>query len=152
MIAPCGMNCSICLSQFRSPKTCYGCNNDNQNKPKSCSSCIIKNCKIRLNNNFKYCFQCATFPCARLKRLDKRYRKKYGMSMLGNLQYIKGKGIRKHVENEKARWTCSKCGKIICVHRECCMHCGVQRKIQQIDAQPINPADHCAPADFISNQ
>jgi len=131
MIAPCGMNCSICLSQFRSPSTCGGCNNDIQNKPKYCSSCIIKNCKKRLNNNYKYCFQCDTFPCTRLKQLDKRYRTKYGMSMLENLCNIKENGIRNYIKNEKYRWVCSKCGSILCVHREHCPNCDIKRNIKK---------------------
>jgi hypothetical protein len=131
MIAPCGMNCAICLSQFRSPKTCDGCNNDSQNKPKYCSVCRIKNCEIRLKGNYKYCFQCNTFPCTRLKQLDKRYRTKYGMSMLENLRYIKENGIREFVRNEKARWTCPQCGEVLCVHRQDCTHCGLKRKIKR---------------------
>ena len=128
MIAPCGMNCSICLSQFRSPLTCGGCNNK-QNKPKYCSSCIIKNCNKRLDNNYKYCFKCDTFPCTRLKQLDKRYRTKYGMSMLENLCNIKENGIRNFIKNEKNRWACSECGSILCVHRERCQNCDTKREV-----------------------
>ncbi len=131
MIAPCGMNCSICLKQFRSPSTCGGCNNDKQNQPQYCSSCIIKNCRKRLDNNYKYCFQCNTFPCTRLKQLDKRYRTKYGMSMIENLCSIKDDGIRNYIKNEKTRWACSKCGSILCVHREHCPGCGIKRNIKQ---------------------
>ena len=134
MIAPCGMNCSICLSQFRSPKTCDGCNSDSHNKPKYCSTCRIKNCKIRLKGNYKYCFQCDTFPCTRLKQLDKRYRTKYGMSMLENLYNIKEKGIRKFVRNEKIRWACFKCGKVLCVHRVDCTHCGTKRNVKRFNS------------------
>ncbi len=131
MIAPCGMNCSICLSQFRSPKSCDGCNSNSENMPKYCSTCKIRDCEIRLKNNYKYCSQCDILPCTRLKQLDKRYRNKYGMSMLENLSYIKENGIRKFVRNEKTRWACSECGRVLCVHRENCQLCGKKRKIKQ---------------------
>jgi hypothetical protein len=39
-------------------------------------------------------FSCASFPCARLTHLDKRYRTKYGMRMLGNLESIRKFGVR----------------------------------------------------------
>jgi hypothetical protein len=134
MIAPCGMNCSLCLSQFRLPLTCSGCYNDQQNKPKYCSNCIIKNCQKRIEKNYKYCFQCDTFPCTRLKQLDKRYRTKYGMSMLENLSNIKEKGIRNYIKSEKTKWTCSSCGSILCVHREHCANCGQKRNIKKYKA------------------
>ena len=65
-------------------------------------------------NSWKYCFECDTFPCARLKQLDKRYRTKYEMSMIENLEYIRDHGIRKFVKHEEKRWT--KGDKIYCVH------------------------------------
>lgn len=126
LIAPCGMNCAICSSQFRPIKTCGGCNNDNAQKPKYCSTCIIKNCPERLKGKFRFCFQCDTFPCPRLKRLDKRYRTTYRMSMLENLQNIKENGIRKHIDSERIKWTCSKCGQLLCVHKKTCLYCGHQ--------------------------
>ena len=130
MIAPCGMNCSICRLQFRSPKECDGCNSGSRNLPLYCFNCIMRNCTLRVKGNGRYCFQCDTFPCARLKRLDKRYRNKYGMSMLENLRNIKEMGIRKFVSNEKKRWACSKCGKLLCVHGKECGFCGAKRKVK----------------------
>jgi hypothetical protein len=71
----------------------------------------------------KYCFGCDSFPCARLKNLDKRYRTKYGMSMIDNLGDIRKFGIRRFIRNEKERWTCPECGQAICVHRPQCPFC-----------------------------
>ena len=44
-----------------------------------------------------FCGECAAFPCRRLRQLDLRYRTKYGMSMLANLEAIRTFGIRKFV-------------------------------------------------------
>ncbi len=49
----------------------------------------------------KYCFCCDSFPCVRLNHLDKRYRTKYGMSMIDNLENIRKFGIRHFIRNEK---------------------------------------------------
>jgi len=64
----------------------------------------------------KFCSdQCEKYPCQRLKSLDKRYRTKYGMSMISNLEYIRDHGIKKFLIREQKRWV--KGGKIYCVHR-----------------------------------
>ena len=124
MIAPCGMNCALCIAFHREKKPCAGCLGDNTNKSNSCINCIIKNCdRLDIEGQNKYCFTCDEFPCNRMKQLDKRYSKKYGMSMIENLEYIKEYGISKFVKNEKQRWTCQHCGGLISVHRENCLYC-----------------------------
>lgn len=124
LIAPCGMNCGICRAYLREKKKCPSCRGSNENKSFSCVNCRIKNCDELKKYNLKFCFECEKFPCVRLKQLDKRYRTKYNMSMLENLENIQKFGIIEFVKNEKLRWTCSKCGGIICVHRGCCLNCG----------------------------
>ncbi|MDY6833392.1 MAG: DUF3795 domain-containing protein [Chloroflexota bacterium] len=128
MIAPCGMNCSICAAHLREKKKCLGCRGDDKNKPIGCLNCKIKNCDELAKNKPKFCYMCKNFPCTRLKQLDKRYRTKYGMSMLSNLESIKELGIRAFVRNEKGRWRCSNCQGTICVHRDVCIHCGQNRR------------------------
>jgi ribosomal protein S27AE len=73
--------------------------------------------------------RCGRYPCKRLRDLDKRYRTRYGMSMIDNLEFIKSSGIRVFLKKEKERWTCKKCGGTICVHREFCLDCGNKKKI-----------------------
>jgi len=76
----------------------------------------------------KYHHGCADFPCKRLEQLDQRYRKKYGMSMIENLESIWQHGIRKFIKTEKERWTCPECGGIICVHHGSCYTCGKKKE------------------------
>ncbi len=125
LIAPCGMNCGICMAYLREKNHCPGCNYPDTNKAAICVKCIIKNCETIKET--KFCFRCDKYPCTRLKNLDKRYRTKYGMSMIENLENIRGLGIRQFVKNERIRWTCPKCGGTINVHRWKCFDCGAER-------------------------
>lgn len=125
LIAPCGMNCGICIGYLRDKNTCPSCREMNENKPKYCRKCIIKNCSILKEKKMKFCSdKCEKYPCVRLKQLDKRYKTQYKMSMIQNLENIDEFGIRQFVKNEKERWKCPDCGGIICVHRDYCLECG----------------------------
>ncbi len=115
------MNCAICLGYLREKNKCPGCHNIDTLRIR----CRILKCTERKG---KYCFSCDKFPCARLKQLDKRYRTKYKMSMIENLQNIKNFGIRKFVRNEKEKWICTDCGGIICIHRGYCFNYGKVKK------------------------
>lgn len=100
LIAPCGMNCGICLHYLREENKCTGCFSGRKvnGRPIKCG---IKLCKDRRG---EYCFDCDRFPCGRLKRLDKRYQEKYRMSEIENLKTIKKEGIRKFLVQEEKRW------------------------------------------------
>ena len=123
LIAPCGMNCGICLGYLREKNRCSGCWVDNEHKPKHCVNCIIKNCELLEKTNSKFCFDCEKYPCTRLKQLDKRYRTNYGISMIENLDNIKKVGLDRFVQIEYDRWICNNCGGTICVHRGYCLRC-----------------------------
>lgn len=129
-IAPCGMNCRLCLGYLREKNTCPGClcitPTDSKNS-KHRSTCTIRNCQQLAHSGSKYCSKkCERFPCARLKQLDKRYRTKYGMSMLENLIAIDESGIRNFVRSEKKKWNCPDCGQLLCVHKPTCLSCGYE--------------------------
>jgi hypothetical protein len=120
-IAACGMNCSICMAFLRERNKCPGCRIIDPEKVKTRLHCIIRNCD-KLQNNF--CFGCSIFPCKRLQSLDKRYRTKYRMSMIENLNHIGIIGMDSFLKSENLRWTCSTCNGTICVHRGYCLTCG----------------------------
>jgi len=124
LIAPCGMNCRLCRAYLRDRKACPGCRGNDDFKSKACVSCRIKNCMNIVKSGVTYCFSCDSFPCVTLNHLDKRYRTKYGMSMINNLENIRKFGIRHFLGNEKARWACPECGELICVHKPQCLSCG----------------------------
>ena len=127
LIAPCGMNCGICLGYLRQKNHCSGCRTDAHTDDKARLNCIIKNCEnIKLSSS-GFCYECAKYPCRRLKQLDKRYRTRYTMSMLENLENIKKNGLENFERSESERWRCSACGGTICVHRARCFNCGAER-------------------------
>lgn len=124
LIAPCGMDCGICLAYLREKNSCPGCRDDNTPKSTYRMNCVIKNCEVIKTNESGFCFECDKHPCKRLKQLDKRYRTRYSMSMLDNLEHIRDFGLADFVVKERERWQCSKCGGTICVHRGHCFSCG----------------------------
>ena len=126
LIAPCGMDCALCIAHLRKNNPCQGCRQAEQNKPKTRIKCQLRTCPKRKG---KYCFKCAEFPCDRLKHLDKRYRTFYRMSMLANLETIQQKGIKEFLKAEKKKWQCKKCAGLICCHNGLCINCQ-QKKIK----------------------
>ena len=138
LIAACGMNCGICIGYLREKKPCGGCfKNDCVNKPKHCRSCSIVNCEFFADIESGFCFECGKYPCTRIKRLDKRYRTNYGMSMIENLNYIQKYGIESFVLNEEIRWSCPECGSGLSVHRDFCINCK-----KKIDKTPGNTSQY----------
>ncbi|MDI3485317.1 MAG: hypothetical protein PWQ51_1617 [Methanolobus sp.] len=123
LIAPCGINCSVCMAYLREKNKCPGCRGPDDKKSISRIKCKIKRCGTFQDSESHFCFECDSFPCARLKRLDKRYRDKYYTSLVGNLKTIQESGIELFLQNEKSKWTCSKCGGTICMHEGYCYSC-----------------------------
>ena len=125
LIAPCGMNCGLCMCYLREKNTCGGCRSGDEGKAKSVLACTIRKCdeSVRASEP-AFCSDCTQPPCPPLKRLDARYRTKYRMSMIENLRAIREGGIEPFVESEREKWTCSECGYVQCVHTAECIYCG----------------------------
>ena len=123
-IAPCGMNCALCMAYVRDKKPCPGCHGEDAQKPFHCVNCSIRHCGELGNGGRDLCVDCGKFPCRRLKQLDKRYREKYRMSLVDNLRQIKEAGMDAFLAGQVDRWTCTTCGGFICVHRGYCVRCG----------------------------
>ena len=118
------MDCALCIGYLREKNPCSGCNGEDTNKPKHCVVCRIRNCDEIEASESGFCFECTKFPCSRMKQLDKRYRTKYRMSMVENLERIQEVGIESFVAFERERWACPACGAVVSVHREACLYCG----------------------------
>ena len=129
LIAACGMNCGLCIGYLRDKNPCGGCfKKDDVHKPKTCRSCTIVNCKFLAQTASGFCYDCTKYPCTRLKKLDQRYRTKYGMSMLANLAFMREHGMEKFLEHEEERWTCKVCHSGVSVHRTYCLQCKAELK------------------------
>jgi hypothetical protein len=118
LIAPCGMDCAICMAFLREKNRCGGCYAPDRKCSRNCTIFACEQVKGR------HCHTCVGFPCRQLKQLDARYRKKYHMSMLENLAAISRDGVRAFVISERERWTCKACGGTIDVHHYRCTGCG----------------------------
>jgi hypothetical protein len=125
LIAPCGMDCAICSAFLRTKNRCEGCNAPDRRCNRNCTIAACPQVKGR------YRHTCDSFPCRRLRQLDKRYRTKYHMSMLENLEAIREHGVRAFLRSERERWTCDACGGTIDVHHKRCSACGKDRELPQ---------------------
>lgn len=131
LIAPCGMNCSLCIS-YQSMK------NDLKRQgfhKKYCPGCIPRGencihmgdqCELLAKGKIRFCYECEIFPCKRLKTLDKRYRTKYHMSMIENLEFIRDNSVELFLKEEEIKWLCNECGGIICCHNGLCLNCDLE--------------------------
>ena len=123
LIAPCGMNCALCHAYQRDKNTCGGCNSKSVKDSTHIARCIIRNCDIIVQSETKLCCECSKLPCLRLRKLDKRYREKYNMSMIDKLMQIKSISMDSFVQKEIDRWACPSCGGDLCVHKGYCIKC-----------------------------
>jgi hypothetical protein len=131
LIAYCGMNCSLCVAYIFNKhdlnkkgfhkKYCPGCIPRGQH----CTFALSKHCDLIATGKIRFCYECDKFPCDGLKRLDKRYKTKYNMSMIDNLNYINEFGMNKFIEKDTKKWKCNKCGELICCHNGLCLNCNI---------------------------
>lgn len=129
LIAPCGMNCRLCLAYQREKDHCSGCRREDAYERSYGVKCIMRNCPTVKSNSSGYCYECDEFPCKRLKQLDRRYKTRYGMSVVENLNMIRLLGLEAFLMQEELRWACESCGGILCVHRKACQKCKSTREI-----------------------
>ncbi len=118
LIAPCGINCAVCSAFLREKNRCPGCASANHSFRRHCSIAACSEIKARYRHG------CGNFPCRRLKQLDLRYRTRYHVSMLENIDAIRRLGVRVFVKSERERWTCRHCGGTIDMHHNRCSACG----------------------------
>jgi hypothetical protein len=132
LIAPCGMNCAVCSGYLalkhdvkskgiRMPY-CQGC----RPRDKKCAF-LKKRCELLLDNKVRFCYECNDFPCERLRRIDKRYQTHFRMSLIENLESIRGNGLSEFLKKEEEKWQCLKCGETICCHNGICFNCSLDR-------------------------
>jgi hypothetical protein len=124
IIAPCGINCSLCRAYIRDRQPCPGCRGDDSHKSKGCITCKIKNCAEISAGDHQFCYSCDRYPCATLLHLDTRYRTRYGVNVIENLGRIRDVGVELVVAEEATRWTCPECGSRLCMHKPQCVNCG----------------------------
>ena len=125
LIAPCGMNCRICIGYFgytmsgkKRKMQCIGCNPSG----KSCAH-LKKYCEKLKKKEIEYCYECLDFPCEQLRKLDMKYRRRFDYSTVANLEYIRDKGMKEFLQEQEERYKCHNCQGVICVHNGKCYSC-----------------------------
>jgi hypothetical protein len=98
LIVPCGMNGAICasyLASWHESKSkgiripyCTGFRPRNER-----CAFLKKRCSLLFPGKVQFCYQCGDFPCDHLITIDKRYRARYRMSMIENLEFIRRNGM-----------------------------------------------------------
>jgi hypothetical protein len=132
LVAPCGMNCALCAgylalkSNLKSKGirmvNCPGC------RPRNKKCAFLKgHCSKLSKGEVTFCFECTIFPCDRLRTIDKRYRFRYRMSMIENLNFIKENGVEKFLDNQERTWKCQNCGELISCHNGLCFNCDLEK-------------------------
>lgn len=130
-IAPCGMNCSVC-SRYLAHRYdvqsigvkipyCTGC------RPRGKKCAFQKRCDLLKKDGVRFCYECSSFPCENVQRLDARYQKHYRTSFIENLTFIKEHSLGAFVERENAKWRCAQCGALLSCHNGICFNCSVDR-------------------------
>lgn len=126
MFAPCGMNCVVCYKHCRHKKPCAGCRKSGEGKPGHCRKCGIKDCIQEKDAVF--CYECAAYPCQKIKRLEKSCRTRYSASLMANSEFVKKNGLTAFMEQQKITFRCPECGGIISIHDWECSECQWQVK------------------------
>jgi hypothetical protein len=129
MIAPCGLDCSLCKRALDETDPCPGCNGPDEDKPEFCAKkCGIILCRKRIDNGYEYCDECPDYPCDDVMEKETRYTSKYPLyeSPGKNLRDIRALGMKRFLKCERDRWACKECGHIIAVHTGICSGCGMQ--------------------------
>ena len=127
MIAPCGLDCSLCSHALRKDDPCPGCNGPDENKPEFCSKrCGIVLCEKRKKNGYRFCDECADFPCEDVMEKENRYADKYPLfeSPIQNIRDIREMGMEAFLAKEREQWSCRECGAPNSVHTGICSGCG----------------------------
>lgn len=128
MLAPCGMDCSHCsgyLNEHYGPAgkkvvLCSGC----RARDKNCAF-LKQHCDLLRRHEIDFCYECDTFPCDRLRRLEERYEKRgWANSFLDNNRRIKEIGPEAFLKEQEARFACPNCGTPTSVHDGLCHKCG----------------------------
>ena len=130
MIAPCGLDCSLCKRALAETNPCPGCHGPDENKPEFCANrCGIVLCRKRKENGYEYCDECPDYPCGDLKKLEDRYMTAYPLkeSPMQNLRDIRTLGMEAFLERERRTWSCAACGGPVCVHNGICRDCGSKK-------------------------
>ena len=130
-IAPCGMNCSLCIHYQSNhldfdevdlnKENCKGC----IEKGRTCSY-LSNHCENIPNFLVRFCYECDVYPCQELIELDEKYKDKNHLSIIENLNMISFLGLDVFIKSENLKWRCSNCNSLICCYNGLCLNCEIE--------------------------
>ena len=130
LAAPCGLFCESCKHYLAKAENVL----DKAGLKQGCDGCRIRNkkcaflrkpCPALLKKEIDFCFECESFPCDNLKRLNEIYEKNYTTSLVQNLQRIQSVGLDQWTLEQRELYRCPECGGRISVHDKRCYHCQI---------------------------
>ena len=129
LAAPCGMYCGACRSYLILKKNLF----EEKGRKNGCKGCRIRNkncsfikrdCALIRKNEIDFCFECDSFPCSNLKKIDERYTERHNISFVQNLKRMQEIGLEQWLKEKESLYRCPECGGEICVHDAECFDCG----------------------------
>ena len=133
------MNCTICsrylafINNLDRPQ-CAGCRPNREKCSYLFDKCSGINHDIKCNESTPFCYECDQFPCKEIKRMDKRYKSGYNMSVIENLEFIEQNGVGKFAETQQEKYQCSKCDGLISIHNRKCFRCDkITKLVDKLD-------------------
>lgn len=98
---------------------CHGCKSDTNSV--YCVDCDIKACAA--GKKLEHCFQCADYPCARLVAF-RNDDAPHHSAVLHNLGRLRRQGLEYWLAEQRARWSCPRCGTAFTWYSQVCQACG----------------------------
>lgn len=129
MIAPCGLDCSLCMKAQSKTNPCPGCNGPDEHKFFYCSQvCGIMKCEKYKQAHYRFCDECPDYPCEDVMEKENRYASDYPLkeSPIRNLELIRRLGMEAFLAREREQWSCRECGGPVSVHTGVCSSCGAK--------------------------
>ena len=131
LIARCGLYCGTCRAYLLLKKDLF----EEKGYKQGCKGCKIRNkncaflkkkCTPLRKGEYEYCSECEEMPCPNLKKLNDGYEKRYGVSLVANLERLREVGEEKWIKEQIEFYKCPECGGDICVHDDECYDCGLK--------------------------
>jgi ribosomal protein L37E len=123
VVAPCGIYCGACEGLIKSvyskdPKNegCHGCLSDKV-PDWSCNKCTVRACAME--KKLESCAFCTAYPdCPKLKQVLTWAKTEQ------DLKTVKEKGLEEYKKEQKAKFSCRKCGSAFSNKDKKCRKCG----------------------------
>ena len=115
LVAPCGMYCGTCRSYLILKKNLF----EEKGRKSGCKGCRIRNkncsfikrdCALIRKKEIDFCYECESFPCSNLKRIDEGYSERYNVSFISNLERLQEVGLEQWLKEKEDLYRCPECG------------------------------------------